>query len=305
MRSQKTDHAPMSGDEQAIVPIDPITRLTALSSPTGERPEGEIPMPSGEGFARQFFRAWTRRLMLLCAIVAIGLSVSVPLLSQLRVSSIEIDGQSYYSAETLTEALHITVGEELLAIPLEDTEQALLTAHPYLKTARLERTLSGRIRLEVTERTPAWALYLSEDRVALVDDSMWVLEITTPDRATDLCLVKWQLFTASDTQAGSLEVGRAYAGNPAAITKLNALAEAVDGLRLSEGPTLVDMTDPYAIRLQLSDGSTIALHEANKPHEQLRAALGALQAYRAQHQNQTPMLVDVDDFSRVTLRPLS
>ena len=99
-------------------------------------------------------------------------------------------------------------------------------------------------------------------------------------------------------------MGKAYAGNPAAIKKLNALAEAMEALHLGEWPTLVDVSDPYAICVQLSDGTTLALHEANKPHEQLRAALGALQAYRAQHQNQTPMLVDVDDFSRVTLRPL-
>jgi hypothetical protein len=64
------------------------------------------------------------------------------------------------------------------------------------------------------------------------------------------------------------------------------------------------MSNRYAIILHLSDGTTIALHECTMPTEQLRAALGALQAYRQQYGEPGPMAVDVDDFSRVSLRPM-
>lgn len=310
MNSKKRTDLSHQATTKEHKPLDPITSLTALV-PLTDDPAcgGEPPMPSGDGFARQFFRAWTKRLMILCAVGAVCLWASVPLLSRMRVDNIEISGQLHYSEAELKEALPIEIGSELLAVSLFDAQRALIEACPYLSTVKLERSLSGIIRVEVTERTPTWALVLSEDRVALLDEAMWVLELTGPDRAEGLCCVKMPLFSPSDEQKGeqadpTIESGMTYNGNPSAIAKLVALSQAMATLRLTESPMLIDMTDRYAISLRLSDGTTLALHECSMPTEQLKAGIGALQAYRAQHQNAGPMLVDVDNFSRVTLRPM-
>lgn len=308
MNRKKRADPPHGIDEKTDHSIDPVTSLTALI-PLAHDParSGEVPMPSGDGFARQFFRAWTRYLMLLCAILAICLTVSVPLLSRVRVRSVEVTGQGYYSEEVLSLATEIKIGDELLAISPGKIQRQLLEQYPYLSSVRVERTLSGRIHIAVTERTPAWAFYLSEERVALLDENMWVLEVLSPDKALGLCTVKMELFTqtaGAEQENPALEPGTTYNGNPSAVSKLAALSEAIDGLHLTEPPCLIDMSDLYAVRVCLGDGTEIALHECRLPNEQLRAGIGALQAYRAQHQNDAPMLVDVDDFSRVTLRPV-
>jgi cell division septal protein FtsQ len=293
--------------EQVMSPVDPITSLMALIPSQTEQAGGDVPMPSGEGFARQFFRAWTRRLMLFCGLLAVALSLAVPLLSLLRVSEVTLEGQGHYGEDVLLATADIVVGDELLAFRPDDIEQDLLATHPYLATARVTRALSGRVHISVTERTPLWALYLSEESVALLDQSMQVLELTSSGGG--LCLVKWELF-CSEEQSGQeqnkpeIRPGTAYRGNPAAIAKLGDIHAALQSLGYDDSPALVDMSDRYAVTLCLSDGTTIALHECLMPAEQFRAALGALQAYRQQYGDQGPMSVDVDDFSRVSLRPI-
>jgi cell division septal protein FtsQ len=264
-------------------------------------------MPSGEGFARQFFRAWTRRLMLLCGVCAVCLCAAVPLLSSVRVSEVTVSGQAHYEEQALLDGTHISVGDELLSLRPREIEQALLDTHPYLASVHLTRSFSGRVHISVTERTPLWALCLSDDSLALVDESMQVLEILPSHQVQGLCLVKWELFPSDEaSEDGQTDIvpGRGYRGNPAAIAKLKDIHAALLSLGYEEVPALVDMSNRYAIILHLSDGTTIALHECTMPTEQLRAALGALQAYRQQYGEPGPMAVDVDDFSRVSLRPM-
>lgn len=294
-------------------PFDPVTSLTALTPPLRDPSSGgDAPMPSDEGYARQFFRVWTRRLMLLCALGAVLLSAAVPLLSLLRVSEITLEGEQHYLSDTLLATAAVSVGDELLALSPSEIEQTLLKSHPYLATAKVSRSLSGRVHIHVTERKARWALYLSEEGVALLDESMQVLELTLSEG--DLCLVKWELFVSSDEDTKEQEnseqkeqivtPGMPYRGNPEAIEKLAAIYGAMQSLGFDEVPELVDMSDRFAVTLHLTDGTAIALHECHAPTEQIRAALGALQAYRQQYGESGPMLVDVDDFSRVSLRPI-
>ena len=306
MNTKKRAVLPRQTDEQTAPPLNPATSLAALPPPARD-PSGEAPMPSGEGFARQFFRAWTKRLMLTCGILAIALSAAVPLLSLVQVKEISLEGQAYYSEQTLLTTAAVSVGDELLSLSPAAIEKTLLNTHPYLETARVTRSLSGRLHIRVTERTPQWALYLSDTSVALVDETMQVLELTSDQ--SELCLVKWELF--SGAQEGEVQQeephivpGTPYRGNPEAIAKLGSIHAALLSLGYEEPPSMVDMSDRFYVTVHLSDGTLVALHECRSPNEQIRAALGALQAYRQQYGEGGAMLVDVDDFSRVSLRPL-
>lgn len=285
--------------------VDPITSLTSLPVPVRDASDSDAPKTSEEGFARQFFRVWTRRLMLFCGVCAVCLSAAVPALSTMKVEEITLDGHAHYEAETLLAGTGLSVGDELLAWSPREIEQSLLATYPYLETARVTRGVSGRVHVHVTERTPQWALYVSEESLAWVDASMQVLELA-PTRG-ELCLVKCELFCADQNgQAAdeSISPGTAYRGNVWAIEKLSDIHEALLSLGYDTPPDSIDMSDRYAVTLYLADGTTVALHECRAPAEQVRAALGGLQAYRQQYGESGPMLVEVDDFSRVSLRPL-
>ena len=275
----------------------------------------QAPLPSDESFARQFLRVWTRRLMLLCAVGAICFAAAVPLLSLIKVKQIDVSGYARYDAKTLTDGTGIAVGDELLSCSPGAIQTALLEGYPYLATVSVDRTLSGKISIVVTERTPRWALAMSKDQVALLDATMRVLEIC-PKSALDgaLCLVELELFPQSEEIEGEgqedeppkeITVGQTYDGNKAAIAKLNAIAEAMQGVALFDDVVYVDMSDPYAVTITLSDGTMLMLHECLKPAEQLRAVKSAMDAYRAQSGEIGPLCVDVDDFSRVNIRPAS
>ena len=55
----------------------------------------------------------------------------------------------------------------------------------------------------------------------------------------------------------------------------------------------------------LSDGTVVALHECKDPERQLRVATEAIRTYRDFHGYlEGDVRVDVDDFFRVSLRPI-
>ena len=294
--------------------IHPASELVALvpvsAHDQGRQAVKDAPLPSDERFIRQFLRVWTRRLMLLCAVLAIGLWAAVPLLSMVRIKQISFSGQAHYDAQTLMEGMGVAVGDELLACSPGAIQAALLEGYPYLETVSVDRTLLGSVNISVTERVPRWALVISQERVALVDASMRVLEIRPTDELDGtLCAVAFELFPPTDEQeepeAKEITPGKTYDGNQAAINKLSAIAQAMQETELAALAARLDMSDPYAVTLTLTDGTILMLHECLKPTEQLRAAQSALQAYRVQNGGEGALRVDVDDFSRVTIRPMS
>ena len=305
-----------AADARTARPTSALVALAAQQEQGKRRTiDVQAPLPSDESFVRQFLRVWTRRLMLLCAVGAICLAAAVPLLSMVKVKQIDVSGYAHYDAKTIADGTGVAVGDELLSCSPGAIQAALLQGYPYLATVSVDRALSGKISIVVTERTPHWVLSLSEDQVALLDDTMWVLEIC-PDSALGdaLCVVEFELFPPTEESEGEeqedeppkeVTVGQTYDGNKPAIAKLNAIAEAMRGVALFDGVEHIDMSDPYAVNVTLSDGTVLLLHEALKPEEQLRAAQSAMEAYRAQSGDIGSLRVDVDDFSRVNIRPAS
>lgn len=264
----------------------------------------DVPMPSEQGFLRQLGRVWIRRAMLLCAICAIALAVAVPLLSLLRVQGVYAVGASHYDEQAILDMAGIAVGDELLSTAPDAIEQHLLQNMPYLATVSVERTLRGQVTIVVTERTPLFALEMGEGQVALLDEHMRVLEIGQDSViGTSLCRVTFELFPRDDEQ--TMTPGDTYRGNPTAVGKVSAILEAALSLCPETPPVRLDMNDPYNVQLTLSDGTVIALHECTSPQRQLRTAMDAIETYRDFHGHVDETLrVDVDDFFRVSLRPL-
>ena len=267
--------------------------------------DADAPMPSDQGFLRQLGRVWIRRAMLLCAIVAIATAVSVPLLSLLRVQAVYAVGASHYDEQDILDMAGIAVGDEMLLTSPQEIEQRLLQNMPYLATVSIERTLRGQVTIIVTERTPYLVLEMGQGQAALLDEHMKILEIGPADAMdTTLCRVAFELFSQGSEQP--MAPGSTYQGNPKAIGKATEIINAAHSLCPDAPPARLDMSDPYDVALTLSDGTVIAMHECTAPKRQLRTAMDAVRAYRDFHGHVGGTLrVDVDDFFRVSLRPLT
>lgn len=294
-------HQPREQSDDLPRPIE----LPVLRPDSHRNTDADAPMPSDQGFLRQLGRVWIRRAMLLCAIVAIATALSVPLLSLLRVQGVYAVGASHYDEQDILDMAEIAVGDELLLTTPQEIEQRLLQNMPYLATVSVERTLRGQVTILVTERAPYLVLEMGEGQAALLDEHMKILEIGQADALdTTLCQVAFDLFPQDNEQP--MTPGSTYQGNPGAIGKVTEVLDAARSLCPDAPPARLDMSDPYNVALTLSDGTVIAMHECTAPERQLRTAMGAIRTYRDFHGHVDGVLrVDVDDFFRVSLRPLA
>ena len=278
--------------------------LPVLRPKSRKTPPSDAPVPSDQGFLRQLGRVWIRRAMLLCAVLAITTAAAVPLLALLRVKEVAIVGAVYYDTADLLEITGISMGDELLITDPEEIETRMLAGMPYLSSVQVERGLNGRVIITVSERTPYVALDIGKEKVALLDEQMKVLEIVPAgEQDAALCRVTFTLF--ADGSAKDLIPGDTYGGNPTAIEKVKALLAACRTICPDTAPVLVDMSDPYSTTLALTDGTIVAMHECKDPERQLRVAMEAVRTYRDFHgYPEGALRVDVDDFFRVSLRPI-
>ncbi len=264
---------------------------------------GGIPIPSGEAFARRYLRIWTRRLMIFCLVLILCCVAALPLLSRLRVKRVIVEGCAHYNTQYLTEQSGVSVGDELLLCEPGDIQAGLIARCPYLRSVSVERKLTGDLYISVTERRPCFALTISPHEVALLDETMQVLEVCpSDDYDRSLSAVQMELFPGADGQA--IEAGKRYAGNASALEKLTLLFEA-----LSDYPEIsihsFDLINLYAVSLTLTDGTVFALHDLSSPEKQLRTAVGALGAYRQKTGETAPVMVDVDEFCNVFVGALA
>lgn len=296
----KNWHQPREQSDDLPHPVE----LPVLRPDSHRNTKTDAPQPSDQSFLRQLGRVWIRRAMLLCAICAIALAVAVPLLSLLRVQGVYAVGASHYDEQAILDMAGIAVGDELLSTAPDAIEQHLLQNMPYLATVSVERTLRGQVTIVVTERTPRFALEMGEGQVALLDEHMRVLELGQRDViGMSLCQVAFELFPRDDEQP--MTPGSTYQSNLKAIDKVIEMLDAAVSLCPETPAVRLDMSDPYNVLLTLSDGTLIALHECTSPQRQLRTAMDAIETYRDFHGHVDETLrVDVDDFFRVSLRPL-
>lgn len=265
---------------------------------------GGIPIPSDAAFARRYLRVLTRRLMVVCALL-IALSLSaLPILSGLQVKQIVMEGCSYYDSRYLTDQSGVAVGDKLFACSPGDIQANLLGSCPYLASVSVDRRWNGTISISVRERTPRWALAVSSEKIALLDETMRVLEIcSATDLEPGLCVISFELFPKSSEGEDKLVVGTTYDGNPAALNRLTTIATALSSAQ-ETGLKQLDMTDPYDVVLTFADGDVYALGGCSSPKEQISKAQDSERAYRKQTGETGPLRVEVDDFLHVIIRPM-
>ncbi len=301
--------------------VDPISALVPISSDTASTSENRHTvgglrelLASKVRFTRHLRILWVRRTMIVCAAAAVLCLLSASLLSLFRIKQIQIIGRFHYTEQQILSIADISVGDELFAISPKHVEQRLMDACPYLYSVDVERKgLQYHITLD--EREVIWALTRPDGRVALLDEELYVPEICMLSELPGgvcLLLMELPLMEPSEEkdaipQPQILTVGSQIVGESSALTLLEQLTVALERVTLPEPPTTLDLTDRYAVTMTLNDGTVVKLHECADAERQLTLAFRALEAYRKTHAEMpegTSLCVDVDDFLRVSVRPI-
>ena len=104
-----------------------------------------------------------------------------------RITAIDVEGDTRYSADDLIAACGIEPGENLFLADTKGAEAALAEKYPYLATVEVHRSLPARIEISVTDAVVSCAAAWN-NQYLLLDKTGKVLEITgTPPDGTPVC----------------------------------------------------------------------------------------------------------------------
>jgi cell division septal protein FtsQ len=113
-------------------------------------------------------------LFVFAAVLSVGLLVlSSPLFA---VKAVEISGSAAVSAEEIEKIAGLAVGDNLFSFDAGGAEKAL-TAHPYIKSVKINKDFPDKVTVLVEERKPrAYVEFKSVGTYLLIDETGRVLE---------------------------------------------------------------------------------------------------------------------------------
>jgi len=132
-------------------------------------------------------RTRNRRRLLGLSVVGVLLALvgALWLLSRtalLDVDQVQVSGTSRMTADEVVASSGVTVGEPLLSVDT-DAVSRRLEQEPWIRTAAVERSWSGDIRIAVVERIPVGRVVDTDGVVQLIDGSEVVLGAASADDA--------------------------------------------------------------------------------------------------------------------------
>ena len=169
--------------------------------------------------------------LIICVAIAFGLSVFF------RVSGIEVEGNSLYSAEEVIAASGIEKGDNLFFINQFSVVSRIYAKLPYVEKAAINRSLPNRLTVVVSE-SHAIACVEAEDGMWAVDRGCKLLSKAEGDALNGL--IRVQGLTAIAPEAGQL-----IAAGEAETPKVKYLADIlnqIDTLSLRDRITTIDIS---------------------------------------------------------------
>lgn len=304
-RIQENEQAAAKNADKLTDAADPITALVPQEQ---ETEDGVFASLLGSRHSVQRLRAWTRRGMVVCLLGALLCSLAVPVLSSFRVKSIDVQGNNFHTTQEILVASGVKTGDESLLCSPETIQARILDACPYVKDLKVSCGLST-VEIRVSECKPRWAWLRSDGQAVLLDEERYVAEIrVAADVPVGICRLRLPLTAEQgDEENVPIAAGEYFTGDAAIMKQLSQLETALDGATLVSPPILLDMSDRYAVMLELEDGTRINLNECRQPEMQLRAVSRGLSAYLHTHPNileASVLHVNVDDHLTVTVRPV-
>lgn len=303
-RMQENEQAPDESTDKLTGAADPITALVPQEQETAD---GVFAALLGSRHSVQRLRVWTRRGMVICLLGALICTFAVPVLSSFRVKTIDVQGNEHHTTQEILAAAEVEVGDESLLCSPEAIRARILGSCSYVKDLQLSCGLST-VEIRLTECKPRWAWLRTDGQAVLWDEERYVAEIcAVTDVPTDLCRLQMPPTAEEGDDESVPTAGEYFKGNDSIMKLLTQVESALDDTALPSPPVLLDMSDRYAVVLELADGTRIHLNECRQPMMQLRAVSRGIRVYLDTHPgvlDGSVLHVNVDDRLTVTVRPV-
>lgn len=229
MRQEPPPRAVAASATLSSVPKDTGQRRAEMRQPPRTQEHTRAPSQKKDKPTRQISyrearrQRFYRRLMMIVGAVAallIGAILSVNLLFKIETIDVEYTVGSSYTPEQIIALLGFSKGDNLFRFRVEETQQKLTQALPYLESVEIHRRLPNTVKLIVTPASERYAIN-SDFGWAVLSESLKVLRVEV-ERPLELVALDGIL--AITPVAGNVAV---FDTGDAAVTTLRQLTQAL------------------------------------------------------------------------------
>lgn len=171
--------------------------------------------------------------------------------SFMKVSVIEVRGDSPYEQEEIITASGIRMKDKLYAVDAEAVEKNIKAYCPYISSVDIQTRFPNKIRISVESLTASWYVEIFEDFYALDADLRVLEETSSNQKFISAGIPKLTLPNISSTVVGSTLI---YGKNEQEIKYAEEFMNAVKGTGFKSRLTLVDIDEQFDIYIQV-DGT--------------------------------------------------
>ena len=184
-----------------------------------------------------------------------------------RVRTVEVQGNSIYSADAVAEASGVKQGDNLLTINKASVAGRITASLPYVQQVRIARVLPDVLVLEVHESDAAFAVRASDGREWLMSFTGKLLEPSDGAEHPKILGV-----TLSDPEAGHQAKSEDEDNLKAALSILSAL----EGTGLADKITQIDVTRTFDLTMLYGDQYEIKLGGTDRIDYKIQYLLAVL-----------------------------
>lgn len=121
--------------------------------------------------------------------VVLAMAVILSLTVFFQISEITISGSSPYTDEQIIDASGISIGENVIRCKADAVSENLAKNLPYIDSASVERSLSGKVKITVKTTAPVWSVINGEQSI-LINAKGKVLELGAPEKALEATIIQ-------------------------------------------------------------------------------------------------------------------
>lgn len=185
-------------------------------------------------------------LVVVCAAAVLALTLFF------KVESVEVTGNSRYSAQEIQDACGVQLGDNLYLLSKPDMVQRLHQRLPYIDEVRITRSLPNTLRVQVTEFTTVYAVE-QEGTVWLLTSGGKIVE-TAAERGDVPLIDGCELLAPS--LGGDVSFALELQNRQ---ESLFALLTALESAELTEGVRAIHLGDPTVLSMDYTERFTVEM----------------------------------------------
>lgn len=230
-------------------------------------------------------RLTIRNFLISFGFTAVAIALAILFLTTCRVKNVSVENANIVPQPTILDAAHIKAGRHLYSLNTAKITSHIVSSSPYVKSVNIERKLPSTVRILVEEYDLSYYIEY-EGRYYLVTRDLLVLEETTIEAAVEKGAVPLFL-----QKLKAPKVDKKNPDAPKVLTLMQNLAFDTSGnlkwsqtllhalaqTDFADKVTSVDISDPFDIRIIVSDKYTVRLGNEKDFEKKLSRVENALE----------------------------